>query len=681
MSNMQFFSLEEHDKGTQSLIYNWEACRYINNGLEVKVVINPYELSFLEYIKNKNDNNQNKRERILSISFTRTDDSELKTKVILEDLIKNETKRGYFEELFKDFIWDLKVNEGFQEDNINHKLSSLFEQYNFIYGISCKLKFDVFCTNPETSDSEDDKTLQSLKTRYWPLSGGRDDDTNSHFATESFEDWLYYLCNAQHEVFFTDERYYKGKNHWFLTLDEELDGVLKLLDEFKDQVREPEILANISSNFLMQRYAVDKVIKYYSFKKSNNSIPGMSNISLILSILCIFLTYHFFWLGSNEWSRPFFFLGSAFFLLPATFFVFNALSHLLRRKQINTQYSKNTIWKNAVSFKIFLPRLFVGILSGWLVFITTEEIFKMDISITNRMTLTIFIIIILILGMYMYYEIRNIAISAKRDLIFKRVFKILGLGFSISFIIGVVLSLFYFNKMLENESVIKGFYKLELKADKLDTLSSIDEVISISEEGLEIMDKLFSTNEVLENMEKFWEQVIDNQTRQISRYEVSKKPIILKTVKQYRQINKNLYRQLTSVLHVLKLSTESRTAEDAISVLERSANDDNGGTVNLRYFYNSNVDLFKHNNSIFIGLLKNHEKLVQERNDYAKNIKDEFSYTNLYKAFLSDSKYVLRISDSHYLIPNSLLFRSCMAMFIGIFLQLIIQDRTLTESV
>ena len=119
-------------------------------------------------------------------------------------------------------------------------------------------------------------------------------------------------------------------------------------------------------------------------------------------------------------------------------------------------------------FKLLLPRLFLGILIGWSVFWSTEELWKAALISNSVKILILNMVLVVIIFLYIFTDIKNKLIKATRRTVFKRASMLLLLAMLISFIQGFYVIQFQAKPMLENSGFIEKNYRFFTKADEND---------------------------------------------------------------------------------------------------------------------------------------------------------------------------------------------------------------------
>ena len=246
--------------------------------------------------------------------------------------------------------------------------------------------------------------------------------------------------------------------------------------------------------------------------------------------------------------------------------------------------------KKYIIFNLFLPRMQIAMASAWFLFITTEEFWRIGLSnsIFNDWNIFAFIILALMLiGFYFSIELRNIhpdlkSLNSKKRI--KRVTGIIALGFSSSFIIGLLLTSFIAENVINKSKVLEPFYK---------NIENHNNKVSYG----------------------FRDDNIENIIKSIIGYKLSKTKLDSLYIKNdiYKRNGTSLFRYLQDIYYI----------------------DNNFGYDKKRY------------------LMYNLGKCIPFLRDIDLNI---------------------------YYLPDFLLLRSVLALFFGIFFQLIFQEKAITES-
>ena len=107
-------------------------------------------------------------------------------------------------------------------------------------------------------------------------------------------------------------------------------------------------------------------------------------------------------------------------------------------------------------FKLLLPRLFLGIMIGWSVFWSTEELWKKALTTSASMVLVFDVFLLIIIFMYIFTDIANrMYRKVDRRVFFKSV-NLIGMSLLMSFVIGFYVIQFFAEPMIENSGFLEN---------------------------------------------------------------------------------------------------------------------------------------------------------------------------------------------------------------------------------
>lgn len=519
-----------------------------------------------------------------------------------------------FEKIFGQFIEDLYVNNYFKEASDVISIKASLEYVPMINGIIHKVLYDHYY-NFCYSVIEDKK---ELKEYYF----------------EKFQDiyigYTRFLASQN-----TERLYLPGK--WFVKDEEEhqkkcFDKVLydtesryqkicKIL--FKDKQLERKFGLNISNNttirLILKRYGVTDVLRLSMPEKWMISLFAFILSCLIFFILLDVAEYNLT-LGIETFSnfhrhlRSFTYYG--LYSSVALFSIYSLILPLFVAK-----------YKSIVP-GIYLPRMVIAIMSGWVIFLTGEELIKIDINLKFVYLIGLFVMIVVSTIIFMIFEINNYAPAMFRPRILYRSLVVGGLAFVVSYAFGFWVMTFVNEKFMSYDSFLVNMsdVKTAYKERKNDVEYLFQDVVADTT----------NKNIVLDNL------------LQLSVLDSSKE--------------NNLYRE-----GILNRANDFNMAFSEGSGskmrLMRAALKDYLSGVNSYY---SEID----NEEMFENYLKELQKIeIGGKTIYAKNYP------------LNPFKYESASGRVICTFPNMLLSRALIAMFIGIFFQLIIQDKTITEPI
>ena len=112
-------------------------------------------------------------------------------------------------------------------------------------------------------------------------------------------------------------------------------------------------------------------------------------------------------------------------------------------------------YKGVNLFKLFLPRLFLGIIVGWAVFWSTEELWKKALTMNFEMILASDAFMLLIIFLYIYTDIGNQMYRRNESQILKKTFSLIGMAMAISFVVGFYVLQFYARPIIQNSGFLE----------------------------------------------------------------------------------------------------------------------------------------------------------------------------------------------------------------------------------
>jgi hypothetical protein len=113
-------------------------------------------------------------------------------------------------------------------------------------------------------------------------------------------------------------------------------------------------------------------------------------------------------------------------------------------------------WTKKINlFKLLLPRLFLGIMLGWSIFWSTEELWKEAVIANTRKIVVVNIVLFVILFLYIFTDIRNKLFRVPDSTVRIRAFGIIFLAMLISFVQGFYVIQFKAKPMIENSGFLE----------------------------------------------------------------------------------------------------------------------------------------------------------------------------------------------------------------------------------
>ncbi len=249
-------------------------------------------------------------------------------------------------------------------------------------------------------------------------------------------------------------------------------------------------------SFLLGTYDISKALKIYAPFKLKIIASFLKYLILYLLItISIFTFFSSVDEGSSQSEYWFYYLviPLCFFLaIPSIYLLyylyiafFDSIFSIKRNKSLsnhwNNKFLENRDFLTDIqaSFPvIFLPRLSIAIFSGWVIFISAEEILKVDVSIDPTTVIFISIILIAILIAFLYAEIKSILRKFSDIIILKRVVQVIGISFLISYSIGFFVMSYISERFLSVDSFMasENQVKLSLQEDLISTEELLNKI-------------------------------------------------------------------------------------------------------------------------------------------------------------------------------------------------------------
>jgi len=326
-----------------------------------------------------------------------------------------------FRRVFLDFLYEMAFAGTFEDDNF-YRLQTALKNNALILALLRK------CHYLEECKRIDDQVWTELPKSF----------------TDAEESWLAvcYQDNLQH-IFISNKSL-------FASAEEEVEKVFfqARLGKYKRKRtrcfnRKSSLrLRNQSATFFLRQYAIWSALKV-------SVHPLVASIGFGLFFLCgagEFFSKQVFnvtWLPAGLFSH----------ILPILFIVALIIYNMFTR--INT-------------FKLLLPRMFLGIMMGWFVFAGSEESWKSALMIHSDKIIILNTVLFVVIAIYVYTDIRNKLIKSSRWRIFWRTLGLMCFAIMISLTQGFYVIQFNAEPMLEYSGFLdQGNCCLHRKADKL----------------------------------------------------------------------------------------------------------------------------------------------------------------------------------------------------------------------
>lgn len=191
-------------------------------------------------------------------------------------------------------------------------------------------------------------------------------------------------------------------------------------------------LRNKAATFFLERYSL-----YNAFKSlvSPVSIFLLPLIFFLIPVGDLFLDQ----LATNKCPKFGYFTGVFSAGFPLFFILFIFVKYAVSRINL---------------FKLVLPRLFLGIMFGWFVFASTEELWKAALFDNAAKTLIVNILLFVILFLYIATDIRNKLVRQTDKTVLSRTFGIILLAMLISFMQGFYIIQLRAKPIIENSGIL-----------------------------------------------------------------------------------------------------------------------------------------------------------------------------------------------------------------------------------
>lgn len=615
----------------------------------IYLIVEPYEITLKQEVLVYKDtellSTQFKNLLVVPLNTNHSNFAEIETQLIRlkqadlkEAKHKKKQEEKTFEQVLYDFVEDLYVNQYFLECGDVQKIKSGLEHIPLIQGIIRKFLFDYYY-----------KDCISFRKKDIRISYKR-----AHFE-DAYLNYSSFLSQPQNEKLFI-------RGGWFVkqsapdkgNIDYELERIENGYIEVEQRLKETKTLSSkpVNIKLILKRYGIYNILKL----TLPSPIPDIFLLNLAGLVFFILADVLLFNQNLGEWHARFFqkglYISSFLFVfLTAVIAVLLFIRHRIR-----------------VVPGIFLPRMVIAIMSGWLLFLTAEELLKIDIDISGQLLTGLVAGIFFVTLSFMVFEINNYAPAMIIQNIIKRSLVVTGLAFVVSYSF--------------------GFWVMTHINDKYMSLDNFVVNESRFKKILERREDYFQdvVNDLFEEQKKY--AGITDSIRDISQGKIprgrwkdelrnidynSENPRDLQGIEDLDNINTNISRIV---------SDYNKNADS----LKRKLDSRRPGTRNSTY---------QAGTIVLAGLidkdtLKNTFTALQDSLDNLKTANDYlFEYLKDKKKIQIGAKYYVPKTYSfeplskhqHTTFPNMLLTRALLAMFIGIFLQLIIQDKTITEPI
>ncbi len=587
-----------------------------------------------------------------------------------------ESDKCTFELVLHHFIEDLYVNKYFKEYGDIQKIKSALEHIPLLQGIIRKFLFDHYRAYFVNTKGKIEFLETDIRTEY-----------KKDCLEEAYLNYSRFLSQLENEKFFIKGGWFNNRST--NNIDTELKYIeseyLKIYESSNNKPSSDFSLPLKNTKLILKRYGILGVLRL-TLPNSRWVFPF--TVILPVVVFLILIDILIFNLPSTQkgeyiWLADLVNCLLSIFVVLFLVYTICVLVYLWRYE-----------YKRGIFPGIFLPRLTIAIIAGWITFITAENLFKIDMDIDGLLLLAVTIFIFSVTITFMVFEIRNYAPTMTKGKAFRRSLVVTGLAFVISYTFGFwVMShinekyMSIDNFMVKESRFIKEFQRREeFYYDILKELRTKQNVLNNSIIALE--DKL--------NEEGIGSFSINSQRRYITRdipnidpinYQNNPIHFYLDSIYSLRKVDsifKEEANKLDNIIHhyneLIKKIREYNTKSDSQPIIASGiftinkieAKNNLKGKLIVYPELNGNFDQLQNTLDTLksgyfyfaIHLNKNPEIQVNEKKIYSKTYFANIPFLKKEAAF-----------------PNMLLTRALLAMFIGIVLQLVIQDKTITEPI
>lgn len=504
--------------------------------------------------------------------------------------LKNETEVS-FRDFIQCFIIDLYVNNAFRHCNDVLSIKAALEYVPLLKGIICKTLYEYY----------DDFLIRSLfKT-----------EKSKQQFEDVYLDYSRFLTNPENEKlflqggWFTESINTKEKNDLDTYIYKVEKTYLDYIKRNKTKQNSSLIKSPLNIRNILKRYGVLDVLQLITGKWVSFAFLG-AVILLTFFILFDIVHYNYHQPDNLEIMNGFW-CRIANYGLFISIIIFCFISLIILFLLASKKFRLKTIPA------IFLPRLVIAIISGWILFLTGEDLMKIDLDISTGTLCLLFAVITFITLFFMAFEINNYAPAMGVKKVLGRSLLVCAIGFIVSYAFGFWTMSYVTKQFMSIDNYLAN--KTEIKQKFDDRISYIDTFVT-----------------KLDNM-----QTLEEKQNHFRHFSLEKDNLLLAD-----SASRNRLVEIASTL-------ANDSARGVSTLMTEFSN-----LAKKSYISRSGEELF------WRQLTMNPQFRANKTKYYAKN-------------------YSLLGQTTTF--PNMLLARALLALFIGIFFQLIIQDKSITEPI
>lgn len=649
------------------------------------IIIENRELSFFEILKED-------QEKVNDSLVRKAPDDELFFKI---DFTNVSLSYDQFNKLFTDpqrrdmvldFFWDLYINKNFTHSMHHKELRLLFDADPYYGGVVAKLCYYKLVEGRHPYDKS--KKLFHKDVKKGSVYGER---LHSEKITALQSYWKY-LLDEKHEMFFkygmsSQKRNFFGfrdrENLWFFSLEDELKPLLMKSKKEKFDFPEKDDYIKASAKLLIKRYSLLDTLLY--ILPTHLGLISRYVLMALVALILIWGSWYYYEMNVNvprdsqftvqtDYLRSFLWMFVA--VLP--------LAHLIGSVFSFKKSVSHRLW---VLFpQIYLPRLLIALCSGWLVFMTAEETTKI-FDVSGNEEHKVLLGLLLVLGgamlVLMYNEIKSTAPSESSATLAWRSVKIFILGFIMSLSIGYLFAGKVFNILKKNNEAAmmeSSALLLDSLQHKINNLEKNITKLTVHKERLNRLNidptDLKSINDIVKSKGVFI------QPNASAGFQVDEGEIKVDEKKMTNLLIANL-KHLTedSVFSNIILFKFTHVHEDSMNTMVANLANMTQSTFRLKnyldYKWKINKMILDEMELLQDSIFVLNESLAENRKPEeieAKHFGDKTLYIKV-------DKKILNSEENNYIPFNQILNRAIIALFLGVFLQLVIQDKTITEPI
>lgn len=642
------------------------------------LIVEPYEITLKQEVlvyANENQeellSTQLKNLLVVPLDTAHNDFAEIETVLIRhkqadikETRQKKKQGKSSFEQVLQDFVEDLYIHKYFKECGDVQKLKSALEHIPLLQGIIRKFLFDYYYKDSTTLRKKD------IRTTY----------KREHFE-DAYLNYGRFLSQPQNEKLFI-------KGGWFVQrddeakgdIDHELERIQRNYIEVSERLESSRLLflEQANTRHILKRYGIIDVLRLVLPKKLADIFVYALAIVVffILADILVFnlpiesKTEHPLLIELVEYGLK---VACVFFLI----YTLGIGVFLLKKYHFR------------IIPGIFLPRLAIAIMSGWLVFTTAEELLKIDMDINEWLLAVMTVAIFITTLAFMIFEINNYAPAMITQKVIKRSLVVTGLAFVVSYTFGFWVMSHINEKYMsiDNFMVRESKFVEEFEDRKIFYKDILKE---LRDKQKELSDKIGELNKSLTN--EGFDAIRGSKKyrtwnlKTLDPIKTENQPlntVYLGSTKDIMDID-SVFKDSVNALNI-KI-TYYNTVIDSIQQKRKNRKTDTVKTVIFSLSLTAGEILsgkvFNYDSS---SLQRDYDTLQKRLNGLQSAYPYFIKYLEKTPAEIKETKVYAKqykmLGREKTTFPNMLLTRALLAMFIGIFLQLIIQDKTITEPI